>query len=143
MINFKKIIITILLVLTLTSIIVVAYEDNTQNINFEKCSTGDLNRFANAIMDYYLNSNNTISNYIGVIDSDVFREMNDNSLKLNCKIATIVVDRVYPNNSSTGDLVILINTKVWDQEQTYNNLYLMELHVNRDGKIYGYNIWAY
>lgn len=56
-------------------------------------------------------------------------------------IPELVVDYTTPSNSSTGDTVIMANTKVY--YKSYNKLYLFEFHVNQDGKIYGYNIWVY
>lgn len=58
-------------------------------------------------------------------------------------IGQLAVDVIDVESSSTGDTVIMANAKVWTLAQTYNNLYLYEFHVNRDGKIYGYNLWVY
>lgn len=55
--------------------------------------------------------------------------------------SNIVSDWVYPEYSTTGDSVLMINAKI--QNENFNNLYLVELHINKDGKIYGYNVWAY
>ena len=47
-----------------------------------------------------------------------------------------------PNNSSTGDTVIMANYKI-DIGNGYNVVYLFEFHVNSNGKIYGFNAWEY
>lgn len=56
-------------------------------------------------------------------------------------ITEFVVDYTTPSYSSTGDTVIMANTKL--QYNSYNKLYLFEFHVNKEGKIYGYNVWQY
>lgn len=50
---------------------------------------------------------------------------------------------VYCNASgtSTGDTVILVDMKV-DYDAGYNIMYLVEVHVDQYGYIYGHNIWA-
>lgn len=58
-------------------------------------------------------------------------------------IGEVVVDYVESSKSSTGDHVLMVNTKIWYDEQSYNKIYLFELHINSDGDIYGYNVWAY
>ena len=54
-----------------------------------------------------------------------------------------VIDFTYPPNSSTGDTVIMFNVKVWYSNNSYNNLYMFEFHVNSAGDIYGFNVWVY
>lgn len=56
-------------------------------------------------------------------------------------VSELVVDYTTPSNSSTGDTVIMANTKI--QYKQYNKLYMFELHVNKEGKIYGFNAWVY
>lgn len=58
-------------------------------------------------------------------------------------IENLVVDFTYPDNSSTGDTVIMANVKIWYDGYKYNLLYLFELHINAQGDIYGYNTWVY
>ena len=52
------------------------------------------------------------------------------------------IEFTYPDNSSTGDSVIMMNYKL-SVGGGYNVLYLFEFHVNSNGKIYGFNAWEY
>lgn len=52
-------------------------------------------------------------------------------------------DYITPNNSSTGDSVIMENVKIGYDDYKYNKVFLFEYHVNSNGDIYGYNIWQY
>ena len=54
-----------------------------------------------------------------------------------------VADLTYPDESSTGDTVLMINSKIWYDSKEYNQLNLLEFHINKDGKIYGFNVWMY
>lgn len=58
-------------------------------------------------------------------------------------IVSNVTDTVNVNDSATGDTVIMVNLKLGFDNDKYNKLYLIELHINAGGDIYGYNIWAY
>ena len=58
-------------------------------------------------------------------------------------ISEITVDYIDAENSSTKDTVIFCNTKVWFENKSYNLVYTFEYHINSDGYIYGYNIWAH
>lgn len=58
-------------------------------------------------------------------------------------ISDTVIDSITVENSSTGDFVIMLNTKIWYENQEYNKLYLTEFHINANGRVYGYNIWVY
>lgn len=56
-------------------------------------------------------------------------------------IISYVNDYIKPQNSSNGDYVTLSNLMLM-----YNNdkhAMCVELHYNKDGKIYGYNFWQY
>lgn len=58
-------------------------------------------------------------------------------------IGDCIADVTYPDESSTGDTVLMINSKVWYNSKEYNQLNLLEFHINKDGKIYGFNVWMY
>ncbi|MBO5388940.1 MAG: hypothetical protein J6A59_12590 [Lachnospiraceae bacterium] len=73
--------------------------------------------------------------------TDLVNDSNDKVIQ--GSIGQLAVDTIDIINSSTGDTVVMANIKVWSQAQTYNNLYLYEFHINKDGKIYGYNLWVY
>lgn len=86
-----------------------------------------------------------VEHYAMYMTSDVYegltRDINDKFLS--GSIGTIAIDTITVDNSSDYDDVIMVNIKVWSEGQTYNKLYLYEFHVNKDGKIYGYNAWLY
>ena len=52
------------------------------------------------------------------------------------------IEFTYPDNSSTGDSVIMMNYKL-SIGNGYNVIYLFEFHINSNGKIYGFNAWEY
>lgn len=81
---------------------------------------------------FHTNVLDRIENYV---------ETND----INCSDikGNIVADFTYPENSSTGDSVMMINAKLNCAGSNYNKMYLFELHIDANGKIYGYNIWVY
>lgn len=58
-------------------------------------------------------------------------------------IGDCIADVTYPDESSTGDTVLMVNSKVWYNSKEYNQLNLLEFHVNKDGKIYDFNVWMY
>jgi len=89
---------------------------------------------------------NFMNQYVGVFTpecyNDMYQYIQNNDIGSNV-ISNVTLDFTYPDESSTGDSVVMLNTKVWYDNQTYNNLYLFEFHINSSGDIYGYNIWAY
>lgn len=142
--TYKKITYIILITIMLTlSIETNASEYVVNTIKLDRCTQSELVEFGYNIAEHYINGVDIDNKYIELLSVDVNREINSIKNTNNMKISNIVVDRIYPDKSTTGDTVLMVNIKAWDQEQTYNNLYMMELHVNRDGKIYGYNIWTY
>lgn len=91
--------------------------------------SGDAESFRNK-SSYF--SSNTYEKLKDYVESNTIGSMG---------ISEIVVDRVEPDNSFTGDVVLMTNVKL--TYEGYNKLYLFEFHVNADGVIYGYNIWQY
>lgn len=59
------------------------------------------------------------------------------------KLVDTTLDFTYPEDSSTGDTVVMINAKIEYLNGKYNKLYLFEYHINAEGKIYGFNAWVY
>jgi hypothetical protein len=53
-----------------------------------------------------------------------------------------VCDIVRVDKSSTEDMVIFVNSKV-AYDDTYKIVYSFEFHINKQGKIYGFNVWIY
>lgn len=60
---------------------------------------------------------------------------------LNGSISETQTDTIKPEDSTDGDFVVM--TAVKAQYYGKDILYMIELHCNSDGKIYGYNIWTY
>lgn len=60
---------------------------------------------------------------------------------LNGSIVTNQTDCIKPEDSTDGDFVVM--TAVKAQYYGKDVLYMIELHCNAGGKIYGYNIWTY
>lgn len=136
--NLKHYITIILLVITCVSV-VNASENNT---NIEKMNIKEINSLMYNLTDSYIKHNtDTIdtSVFTDNIIGDIINYTNNNNI--GGEIRNIVVDFTYPDNSSTGDTVIMVNTKVKYSE--YDKLYLFEYHINADGKIYGFNAWVY
>lgn len=93
------------------------------------------NKVINAIIDsqvYEIGDYFTSECYANII--------RDNTYYLG-SASTLVCDGIQVSNSSNKDFVLMCNTKLMDRGTNY--AYLFELHINADGKIYGYNIWAY
>ena len=75
--------------------------------------------------------------------ADCEREIKNSLNVANARnIITSVIDTIAVENSSNKDFVIMGNVKV-EVENNRNNIYLLELHVNKYGEIYGFNIWGY
>ena len=53
-----------------------------------------------------------------------------------------IIEFTYPDNSSTGDSVVMANYKL-SIGNKHNILYLFEFHINKEGRIYGFNAWEY
>lgn len=145
----KKTIYSIVLTLALIVSTVTVYASNdTANeyeySNLEQMTQTEVVEFSKSLVEAVLSNDKTpVNGYTNLFTSDVLTKIYgyivNNDVSGN--IQSIVVDWVYPKYSSTGDSIIMLNAKI--QNNSYNNLYLFELHINADGKIYGYNVWAY
>lgn len=58
-------------------------------------------------------------------------------------IINMVIDTVGVGESATGDTVAMVSLKLGYNSDSYNKLYMIEMHIDANGDIYGYNIWAY
>jgi hypothetical protein len=47
------------------------------------------------------------------------------------------------SGNSTNDTVYMVNVKIDYDNNSYNKVYLYELHVDEFGVIYAYNVWVY
>lgn len=112
--------------------------------NLEHTSIREVNELFYELTDGIINHNSL------VLANDIFTPEVKRDLSIllvnntiGGTINNVVVDFTYPENSSTGDTVIMVNSKISYEDGKYNKLYLFEYHVNADGKIYGYNMWVY
>ena len=88
----------------------------------------------------YINNNQdlfTIDAYYDIIDCISKEVVQDGN------IGSVSIEFTYPENSSTGDSVVMLNTKIRKHETQNQLVYMFEFHINSEGKIYGFNIWAY
>lgn len=138
------------IILIVSTITVYASEtENTEEIelrttNVEQMTNDEINQFCKDITSAIKDkSSKEIEEYNECFDSDTLSKFNSFILSNNIQgeVSSIVTDWVYPQYSQTEDSLMLMNIKV--QLDSYNELYLFEFHINSEGKIYGYNIWAY
>ena len=133
--------------ITLTLIIMCltpTFANDTKIDNLEHTSIREVNELFYELTDGIINHNSL------VLANDIFTPEVKRDLSIllvnntiGGTINNVVVDFTYPENSSTGDTVIMVNSKISYEDGKYNKLYLFEYHVNADGKIYGYNMWVY
>lgn len=144
-----KIIFIICITLSIMSISNIAYADIKQyNGDLETKNSSELNRTMEFIINSILSKDTTyIQDNQSMFTVDCFNRLNNYINNLDTiqsdGILEKRIDRIYPNNSSTKDCVIMANIKLSYNQSEYNNLYLYEFHVNAEGQIYGYNIWVY
>ena len=127
----------------LTSTSAIAEETGTGKINLEYTSSYNRTLVVSEMSKIMLTQYKSMSSLPYVFTSECEREIKDNINIGNAKnIIKCVVDTIEVDNSSNKDFVIMGNVQV-EIENNRNNIYLLELHVNRNGEIYGFNIWGY
>lgn len=148
----------VLSILLSLSILILSYNlvlkvnaNNTLDIvqveNLETMSKNDCEDIMIDLLIAIINNDTSFMyKYIGMFTSDCYDTMYQyiSSNDINSSIiSNMTLDFTYPDNSSTGDSVMMLNTKVWYDNQSYNLLYLFEFHINSAGDIYGFNVWTY
>lgn len=141
-----KQLILILLVIIFSSLVtfkVKASEELEKPTNIEQMTVNEVNKLFYDLTDGIINHNSTklpsgLIEQSAKTDLDILLVNNT----IGGKLENVVVDFTYPENSSTGDTVVMVNAKV-NYDNYYTKLYLFEYHVNASGKIYGYNVWVY
>lgn len=147
-----SIIIALSLIVCCTPINVFASSDKSDKSEKSEISTENIEDMTylecKQVADYMISDiiagrNENLSTYEKLFTEDAITEFLSYIDKSNVKgtVSSVVIDWVYPEYSSSEDSVMFINYKVYDG--SYNNVYLLELHINKSGKIYGYNVWAY
>lgn len=144
--NILYAIITILLVIICSNLIVKANKQDYKfsSNNVEQLSRKEKEKLSDILADNILMNRTDLDVVSYFFEKETFDKFSNLCRKSNIEGVMIqkAVDIVEPKDSSTGDTVIMANYKV-NYSDMKNILFCMELHVNRDGKIYGYNIWAY
>lgn len=115
----------------------------TGKINLEQ--TSDYNRalVVSEMAKIMLTNSKSMSNLPFVFTADCEREIKNSLNVANARnIISTVIDTIAVENSSNKDFVIMGNVKV-EVENNRNNIYILELHVNKYGEVYGFNIWGY
>lgn len=140
-----------MLIITAISVVmlgVIKANATTQNkINFETMSKAETEQTIRSIVGVIVsNDASWIDNNYMYFTSPCFDKIKgyaSNNNIIGDVISDVVVDFTYPENSTTGDTVIMANTRIWANGNTVNCVYLFEFHINSEGLIYGYNVWAY
>lgn len=148
--KINKYILSILIIVTVSVAILGTIKANatTQDkINFETMPKAETEQTIRSIVGVIVsNDASWIDNNYMYFTSPCFDKIKayaSNNNIIGDVISEVVVDFTYPENSTTGDTVIMANTRVWANGNTVNCVYLFEFHVNSEGLIYGYNVWAY
>lgn len=133
------------IVIILLALIISIIPANASEINLETMSRAECNNIITKITNDILESNeDSLITSKEYIEDAAYRSMY-NFIENHTNKYTIserLIEFTYPENSDTGDDVIMVNCKV-PIENKYNIIYLFEFHVNKGGKIYGCNIWQY
>lgn len=135
----KKAIYSVILTVVLLVSSVRVYASNIENM-----SDSEIEKLGNAVLESVLSRDSKhIENYANCFTNETLEKLLDyiNTNRIYGNIQSTVIDWVHTSYSSTEDSVMMINVKV--ENNGYNELYLFEFHINAEGKIYGYNVWAY
>lgn len=104
-----------------------------KNIMYDICTDIFRKNSADFQLKYYdYFTEGTMYDMIDLLKSDKFSTG---------RISEINVDFTYPENSTTKDSVVMCDLLINRDGNTL--CYLVEFHLNKDGKIYGFNIWHY
>lgn len=149
----SKIILVILLIILTTGVYLSnPSKSNTtetkQETNLENMSKIEINLFMDKLMQSILKQDTTFLNentdkFTTEVYDKLIYYIENNEIADKSAVIQTVNDVITPSNSDTGDTVIMSNVKLTHGDTNYNRLYLLEFHINVDGKIYGYNIWSY
>lgn len=149
--------IAVVLSVLITTVLVIAYskvalasteaESETKILrtyNVEQMTYDEVTEFSQVIAEALINDDKkALNNYVGCFTSSAMATMNDyiDNNSISGSLSMIVTDWIYPKYSNSGDSVMMINFKV--QNSNYNEVCMIELHINSEGSIYGSNIWMY
>ncbi len=137
-----------LLVVTLTVCILTvnaSAEEHNQSNNLEKMNRTECNSIIQSISTSIINNNaQSLSANSDYFEPQAYKSVIDfiNRDSVKGSIIDSIIEFTYPDYSSTGDSVVMANYKL-SIGNKHNILYLFEFHINKDGKIYGFNAWEY
>jgi hypothetical protein len=137
-----------LLVVTLTVCILTvnaSAEWHNQSNNLEKMNRTECNSIIQSISTSIINNNaQSLSANSDYFEPQAYKSVIDfiNRDSVKGSIIDSIIEFTYPDYSSTGDSVVMANYKL-SIGNKHNILYLFEFHINKDGKIYGFNAWEY
>lgn len=119
-----------------------ASADETKQISVEQMTVSERYDFAGDIVSAIL-SNDTaeLQKIAPYLTSDCYSKLLRSKVEFNGPVTRMICDKIEVNNSSDKDCVLMCNTMVING--AVNNAYLFELHIDANGKVYGYNIWVY
>jgi hypothetical protein len=142
----KKILALVVLSLSLICGTLTIYANNTEDVKIENLSQKEVNRIVSSVTyGVFNNDTSDITEYAKYFTGDCFTNLYNYTMENNLEhesVVSSVIDFTYPENSSTGDTVIMVNAQIL-YDSTHKGLYLFEYHVDANGDIYGYNIWVY
>ena len=139
----KVYVIVAMVIITINALILTKTTSaDNQHTNIEKMTKTEMSNSIMSIIESAITSNDTeLLNYKDLFTEDCLEKYRRNVVNTNIITGIIsekAIDIVTPQDSETSDTVLMCNI-----ENIYNKIYLFEFHINADGKIYGYNIWAY
>lgn len=145
MYKVAKIILCVILSISLLNSNVYAKDNNNKKYNIEELNLKEQNIIIDGIIDGIINNNQSrIREYRDYIIADTYARLNKYSKNNKIEKGNIIsnlYEITYPDNSSSGDTVIMKNITITYNK--YNLMYLFEFHINKEGIIYGYNVWVY
>lgn len=141
-----------LIIIYISAILILCLIFNSKQLNkdkeynVEKMSDSQIEDMCITIVNGMLdNKKENIDKFREFMTEDTYSEILQvlKSKKYKGSLGDISFNIINTENSETKDYVIMFNFKVQPKDLSYNTCNLMELHVNKDGKIYGFNIWNY
>lgn len=137
-----------MLVITITTLVLTKTASaDTEHTNIEKMTKTEMNNSIMSIINSAIDSDDSeLLDHKDLFTDDCLEKYRKNVVNTNLVTGIIsekAIDIVTPQDSETSDTVLMCNIRLSNNKNIYNNIYLFEFHINADGKIYGYNIWAY
>lgn len=130
-----------------TASVTTAYAEKSKQTNIEKMTQKEMQSTITDLIDAAINhKNNKIVEYKDLFTEDALKQFRKNIVSkeiINGDISEKAIDIVTPDNSDTFDTVLMCNIRLTNNSNQYNNICMFEFHINKDGKIYGCNVWTY